>query len=88
MPILHINTNIPPPGWGISLNQQQLMNGLAPEVSSTVTPNKISQAEREVQQMLHGCTFTKDQYDHILKMVQQKSDASTVQQIIWSLAWT
>ncbi|KAH0706360.1 hypothetical protein KY289_011436 [Solanum tuberosum] len=73
-----LNTNIPPPGWGISLNQQQLMNGHAPEVSSTITPNRISQAEREVQQMLHGCTFTKDQYDHILKMVQQKSDASTV----------
>ncbi|KAG5612115.1 hypothetical protein H5410_023396 [Solanum commersonii] len=73
-----LNTNIPPPGWGISLNQQQLMNGLAPEVSSTVSPNRISQVEREVQQMLHGCTFTKDQYDHILKMVQQKSDASTV----------
>lgn len=28
--------------------------------------------------MLQGCTFTKDQYDHILKIVQQKSHAPTV----------
>uniref|UniRef100_A0A3Q7G520 Reverse transcriptase Ty1/copia-type domain-containing protein n=1 Tax=Solanum lycopersicum TaxID=4081 RepID=A0A3Q7G520_SOLLC len=34
--------------------------------------------EKEVQQMLQGCTFTKDQYDHILKIVQQKSHAPTV----------
>ena len=37
----------------------------------------MSPAEKEVQQLLQGCTFTKDQYDHILKMIQQKSEPTT-----------
>uniref|UniRef100_A0A3Q7FL19 Reverse transcriptase Ty1/copia-type domain-containing protein n=1 Tax=Solanum lycopersicum TaxID=4081 RepID=A0A3Q7FL19_SOLLC len=37
----------------------------------------VSSAEKEVQQLLQGCTFTKDQYDHILKMIQQKSEPTT-----------
>ncbi|XP_015165801.1 uncharacterized protein [Solanum tuberosum] len=64
-----LNTNIPPPGWGTP--QQHSSEG------SNVNL-KISKAEKEVQQMLQGCTFTKDQYDHILKMVQQKSESPTV----------
>uniref|UniRef100_A0A0V0IAD8 Putative ovule protein n=1 Tax=Solanum chacoense TaxID=4108 RepID=A0A0V0IAD8_SOLCH len=62
-----MNTNVPPPGWGNIPDQYQPLE--APTVTKTVSP-----AEKEVQQLLQGCTFTKDQYDHILKMVQQKSE--------------
>ncbi|KAL3367370.1 hypothetical protein AABB24_011879 [Solanum stoloniferum] len=67
-----LNTNIPPPGWGTPSNPQQHSS------EGSNVNLKISKAEKEVQQMLQGCTFTKDQYDHILKMVQQKSDVPTV----------
>ncbi|XP_015164024.1 uncharacterized protein [Solanum tuberosum] len=36
-----------------------------------------SHAEKEVQQLLQGCTFTKDQYDHILQMFQNKPERTT-----------
>ncbi|KAG5587643.1 hypothetical protein H5410_048077 [Solanum commersonii] len=58
-----LNINIHPPGWGIPSNSQQH------SFDGSNVNLKISKIEKEVQQMLQGCTFTKDQYDHILKMV-------------------
>ncbi|XP_049397372.1 uncharacterized protein LOC125861549 [Solanum stenotomum] len=69
-----LNTNIPPPGWGISLNQQQLMNGHAPEVSSTITPNRISQVEREYFRCnkSYGLYLGHDAEDSVSKLAEVK----------------
>lgn len=66
-----MNTNVPPPGWG-NISEQYQSSSEIPSVNRTVNPT-----EKEVQQLLQGCTFTKDQYDHILKMIQQKSERTT-----------
>ncbi|KAG5617676.1 hypothetical protein H5410_017500 [Solanum commersonii] len=52
------------PGWGRRTDSSQSDHGVpGPSNSSKL----MSQAELEVKQLLKGCTFTKDQYDHILK---------------------
>ncbi|XP_069148698.1 uncharacterized protein [Solanum lycopersicum] len=63
-----MNTTVPPPGWENISEQHQSSSG------TTSVNRTVSVAEKEVQQLLQGCTFIKDQYDHILKMVQQKSE--------------
>ncbi|XP_015160329.1 uncharacterized protein [Solanum tuberosum] len=68
------NTNVHIPEWGRKVDESQNGNGgnSANEWVKNYMP--LSQAERDVKQLLQGCTFTKDQYDHILKVFQQKSD--------------
>uniref|UniRef100_A0A3Q7J5P9 Reverse transcriptase Ty1/copia-type domain-containing protein n=1 Tax=Solanum lycopersicum TaxID=4081 RepID=A0A3Q7J5P9_SOLLC len=66
-----MNTNVPPPRWG-NISEQYQSSSETPSVNRTVSP-----AEKEVQQLLQGCTFTKDQYDHILKMIQQNFEPTT-----------
>lgn len=68
-----MNTNVHIPGKGTkgesytaNMNANLAVN----------TPNRTNQAEKDVQQLLQGCTFTKDQYDHILHMFQQRSESA------------
>ena len=60
-----MNTNVSPPGWENISEQHQSSSG------TTSVNRTVSAAEKEVQQLLQDCTFTKDQYDHILKMVNK-----------------
>ncbi|KAH0706508.1 hypothetical protein KY289_011584 [Solanum tuberosum] len=66
------NTNVPAPGWVEKLDIAQLH--IEPGESSSHHKQQASQAELEVKQLLQGCTFTKDQYDHILKSYRQKKE--------------
>ncbi|XP_055834507.1 uncharacterized protein LOC129903053 [Solanum dulcamara] len=62
-----LNTNVSDePLWGRSSTVQHTADKL-----TTTTPNKTT--EREVKQLLQGCTFTKDQYEQILMMMNQQS---------------
>ncbi|KAH0662344.1 hypothetical protein KY284_027275 [Solanum tuberosum] len=66
-----MNTNMQVLGWGTKTDSSQSDHGvLGPSNSSKL----MSQAELDVKQLLKGCTFTKDQYDHILKGFQHKTD--------------
>ncbi|KAG5617695.1 hypothetical protein H5410_017519 [Solanum commersonii] len=62
-------------GWGRKTDSSQSDHGV-PGLSNS--SKLISQAELEVKQLLKGCTFTKDQYDHILKGFQYKTDIASL----------
>ncbi|XP_055803621.1 uncharacterized protein LOC129872729 [Solanum dulcamara] len=62
-----LNTNVSDETlWGRSSTVQHTADKL-----TTTTPNKA--AEKEVKQLLQGCTFTNDQYEQILMMMNQQS---------------
>jgi len=60
-----LNTNVQVPGWGRKSDSSQVDQSEV-ESSSSTHSRQVTQAELEVKQLLKGCTFTKDQYDHIL----------------------
>ncbi|KAH0705523.1 hypothetical protein KY290_010213 [Solanum tuberosum] len=63
------------PRWGRKTDSSQSDHGVpGPSNSSKL----LSQAEQDVKQLLKGCTFTKDQYDHILKGFQHKTDIASL----------
>ncbi|XP_055814401.1 uncharacterized protein LOC129884050 [Solanum dulcamara] len=67
-----LNTNVTDESvWGRNIKAQHTAYKIPIE---GFTSNKIvSQVEKDVKQLLQGCTFTKDQYEQILKMMNQQS---------------
>ncbi|XP_055822236.1 uncharacterized protein LOC129890778 [Solanum dulcamara] len=67
-----LNTNITGDlVWGRNITAQHTIDKVSAEAS---TSNKtISQAKKDAKQLNQGCTFKKDQYEHILKMMSQQS---------------
>lgn len=69
-----LNTNICAPEWNRKPDSLQTDHGVMESANHSKT---LSQAEMNAKQLLKGCTFTKEQYDHILRGLQQQSDTNT-----------
>lgn len=65
-----MNTNVQVPRWGRKSDRSQSDYGVPGLYSSS---KLVNQPELEMKQLLKGCTFTKDNYDHILKSFQHKT---------------
>ncbi|KAG5629897.1 hypothetical protein H5410_001614 [Solanum commersonii] len=59
-----LNTNICTPEWNRKPDSLQTDNEVMESANHSKT---LSQVEMNVKQLLKGCTFTKEQYDHILR---------------------
>ncbi|KAH0635906.1 hypothetical protein KY289_035821 [Solanum tuberosum] len=81
----HTNTSASQPNFSYGMNiNVHIPSRSTKGESSTTNMNAnlagnnhnriVSQAEKDVQQLLQGCTFPKNQYDHILHMFQQRSE--------------
>ncbi|KAG5617560.1 hypothetical protein H5410_017384 [Solanum commersonii] len=63
------NTNVQVPEWEKKVESSTYHNFGGESIAENTKANmQLSQAEKDVKQLLQGCTFTKDQYDHILRM--------------------
>lgn len=69
-----MNTNVPVPGWG---RKSETTQGTDEVIQQSIGSKTVNQAEMKVKQLLQGCTFTKEQYDHILSGFQNKTDSTT-----------
>lgn len=69
-----MNTNVPIPGWERKSDTTQVTDEV---IENSKGLKAMSQAEMKVKQLLKGCTFTKEQYDHILTGFQNKNDSTS-----------
>ncbi|KAL3373056.1 hypothetical protein AABB24_005189 [Solanum stoloniferum] len=69
-----LNTNVYAPGWNRKPDNLETDHGVMESANHSKT---LSQDEMNAKQLLKGCTFTKEQYDHILRGLQQQSNTNT-----------